>query len=50
VAIDPEGCEELWWGKRLRGVRVDLARVDPDVFVDMLGDAWRRKFPPRPAR
>lgn len=50
VAIDPEGCEELWWGKRLRGVRVDLARVDHDVFVDLLGDAWRRKFPPRPAR
>jgi hypothetical protein len=50
VAIDPDGCEELWWGKRLRGVRVDLARVDPDVFVDLLGDAWRRKSPPRPAR
>jgi hypothetical protein len=50
IGIDPDGCEELWWGTRLRGVRVDLARVDPDVFVDLVGDAWRRKSPPRLAR
>jgi hypothetical protein len=41
VGIDP-GCEELWWGKRLRGVRVDLAHVSPGLFEDLLGDAWRR--------
>lgn len=41
------GCEELWWGKRLRGVRVDLAHVSPGLFEDLLGDAWRRKCPAR---
>ncbi len=47
VGINPDACAELWWGKRLRGVRVDLARVTPDVFADLVEDAWRRKCPPR---
>ena len=46
LSIDPAGCEELWWGRRLRGVRVDLTRVRPDLLADLLADAWRRKCPP----
>jgi hypothetical protein len=47
LGIDPDGCEELWWGKRLRGVRVDLTRVTSGPLGDLLADAWRRKCPPR---
>jgi hypothetical protein len=47
LGIDPEACEELWWGKRLRGVRVDLTRVKPTLLADLLADAWRRKGPPK---
>jgi hypothetical protein len=46
LGIDPQSCEELWWGKRLRGVRVDLRRVGPPLFADLIADAWRRKCPP----
>jgi hypothetical protein len=46
VGIDPDACSELWWGKRLRGVRVELDRIAPDVFADLVEDAWRRKCPP----
>jgi hypothetical protein len=45
LGIDPGSCEELWWGKRLRGVRVDLTRVRPTLLGDLLADAWRRKCP-----
>jgi hypothetical protein len=50
IGIDPDGCQELLWGKRLRGVRVALARVDPDAFADLIEDAWRRKCPVQTAR
>ncbi len=47
LAIDPAGCEELWWGRRLSGVRVELAQIEPALFADLVEDAWRRKCPPR---
>ena len=28
----PESCEELWWGKRLSGVRVSLADAEPAML------------------
>lgn len=31
VADDPSAFEELWWGKRLAGVRVDLRVADRDT-------------------
>src|SRR5215510_10384976 len=45
VRGDPDACEELWWGKRLSGVTVRLARADHRRFADLLEDAWRRKAP-----
>jgi hypothetical protein len=27
IHADPEACEEVWWGKRLAAVRVDLRCV-----------------------
>jgi hypothetical protein len=46
---EPEACTEFWWGKRLRVVRVNIARVDPARLVDLLADAWERKAPAQPA-
>ena len=43
----PEACEEVWWGKRLAAVRVDLTRVDRKPLADLLLDAWEGKAPKR---
>jgi hypothetical protein len=41
----PDWVELLWWGRRLSGVRVDLARADADVLGELLEDAYRRRAP-----
>ncbi len=41
----PGTCEELWWGKRLRGVRVDLGLAGRRLVAQLLSEAWRRKAP-----
>jgi hypothetical protein len=43
----PEVCAELWWGKRLSAVKVDLGRADPEFLADLLTDAWERRAPKR---
>jgi hypothetical protein len=45
VAECPSGCEELWWGKRLSGVRVDLAVVDRALLTELLTESWTRRAP-----
>ncbi len=47
VADDPWTYEELWWGRRLSGVRVELAGADPRRVAELLEEAWRRKAPKR---
>jgi hypothetical protein len=42
---DPETCEEVWWGKRLAAVRVNLRRADAELLADLLSDAWESKAP-----
>ncbi|SNS80305.1 hypothetical protein SAMN04488107_3855 [Geodermatophilus saharensis] len=37
----------LWWGKRLSGVQVDLARAEEATVADLLDDAWSRRAPAR---
>ena len=44
AASDP-GVELLWWGKKLSGVRVELAAVDPALLEELLHDAWVRRAP-----
>jgi SAM-dependent methyltransferase len=46
----PAACEELWWGKRLAAVHVDLARTDEALARELLTDAWEHKAPERLAR
>jgi len=43
IAEDPHSCEELWWGKKLSGVRVILADADPALVRKLLDDAWERR-------
>jgi hypothetical protein len=47
IHSDPETCEEVWWGKRLAAVRVDLRRADPEMLTNLLADAWETKAPKR---
>lgn len=45
VAESPSGCEELRWGKRLSGVRVDLGHIDRELLTELLTESWRRRAP-----
>ena len=47
VRAAPHAVEELWWGKRLAGVRVNLASAELDLLTVLLNAAWRRKAPRR---
>lgn len=47
VQSEPETCEEVWWGKRLAAVRVDLRRVDAEMLANLLEEAWEGKAPKR---
>ena len=49
TAVDsaPDGCEQVWWGKRLAAVGVTLSRVDHDFLRELLADAWEQKAPRR---
>jgi hypothetical protein len=47
VGADPVAFEELWWGKRLSGLRVNLAQADPARVEELLAEAWLRKAPKR---
>lgn len=49
TAVDgaPETCKEVWWGKRLTAVRVDLGRVEAGTLASLLADAWEGKAPRR---
>jgi hypothetical protein len=43
VEEHPEICQEVWWGKRLAAVRVDLSRADQGLLEELLEDAWEQK-------
>lgn len=47
ILTAPESCEELFWGKELRGVQVSLANASPRMLEALLSAAWRRKAPKR---
>jgi hypothetical protein len=47
VDDDPQTCAEVWWGKRLAAVRVDLRRVSAEALASLLADAWEAKAPKR---
>jgi hypothetical protein len=47
VQREPGTFEEVWWGKRLAAVRVDLRRVDAGTLANLLEEAWEVKAPKR---
>ena len=47
VATDPVAYAELWWGKRLSGVRITLAHAKRAMLADFLEEAWWRRAPRR---
>jgi hypothetical protein len=47
VQENPSSCEEVWWGKRLSAVRVDLPSAAPELLRDLLREAWSEKAPKR---
>lgn len=50
IGLSPQACAELWWGKRLCGVRVSLAGVRTAFVSMLLAEAWRHKAPARLVR
>ena len=45
LAVHPACVEKLWWGDKVVGLRIDLARADPRVVDELLRQAWTRKAP-----
>jgi hypothetical protein len=45
VATDSTSCDELYWGRRLACVVVDVRTVPPDLLRSLLTEAWLRKAP-----
>jgi len=45
LATAPEFVEKLFWGKRIAGLRVSLAKAKPKVVTTLLTQAWSRKAP-----
>jgi hypothetical protein len=45
VAVDSQGCEKLWWGKKVIGVRVTLSKAKTKHVEEMLEAAWARRAP-----
>lgn len=45
--IDPSTYEQLGWGRRVVGLRVDLARARREDVQALLRAAWQRKLPKR---
>jgi hypothetical protein len=43
VAEFSEWCQLLYWGKRLVGVKITLARSDGDAIRELLEEAWARR-------
>jgi hypothetical protein len=47
VQSRPDACSELYWGKRLAAVQVDLDAADEALVADLLADGWEQKAPAR---
>jgi hypothetical protein len=45
VGMGKRAVAELWWGKRLSGVTVDLNLASRALVTELLEQAWRRRAP-----
>ncbi len=47
VHEDPRTYEEVWWGKKLAAVRVNLPRAESKALEQLLTEAWELRAPKR---
>jgi len=47
LALEPGVAEKLLWGKRVVGLRLQLAAAKPPLVKRLLAQAWSRKAPKR---
>ena len=47
LSMFPDAYEELWWGKRVVGIKVRLAAADASDVEDLIFAAWEGKAPKR---
>jgi hypothetical protein len=45
VQAHPYCCREVFWGKRLAAVRINLPDADRALLAELLADAWEAKAP-----
>lgn len=45
VEQHPGICSEVWWGKRLAAVQVDLERAGLRLLAQLLEEAWELRAP-----
>jgi hypothetical protein len=45
LELHPDFVEKLWWGKKVVGVRVTMAKAASPIVKALLESAWRRKAP-----
>jgi len=45
LAVHADCLEKLWWGGKVVGLRVDLAKADGKVVKQLMRQAWARKAP-----
>jgi hypothetical protein len=45
LELHPEFVEKLWWGKKVVGLRLTLAKASTAVVKRLLASAWKRKAP-----
>lgn len=43
VTDDPAAYEELTWGGRLAGLRINLGMAQAQPVLELVEEAWRRK-------
>ncbi|MGC1523662.1 MAG: MmcQ/YjbR family DNA-binding protein [Steroidobacteraceae bacterium] len=45
LVLAPGVVEKLWWGGKVRGLRVALARASRPLVAELLNKAWSRRAP-----
>jgi hypothetical protein len=50
TAAQPMAFEKLWWGKKVVGLRVKLARAKARDVEELVHSAWQKKAPKRLAQ
>ncbi|MDQ2723701.1 MAG: hypothetical protein M3Y19_10410 [Actinomycetota bacterium] len=50
VANNPEVCGEVYWGKRLSCVVVNVSKASRELLAELITEAWLGKVPKTVAR